>query len=130
MVGAISHIAERHLVRAPGAFDRFTVHGFRTRPSFGRTQHQHGPARPGQYAVNARSVLDTVNRLDRDPQSLRHGLMHGLRICALHKIRLITVTDQQAGQFFVTDARQNSRVGDLVAIEMQNWQHRAVLRGI
>jgi hypothetical protein len=52
--------------------------------------------------------------------------MYGLRFVALHQVRVVSVPVQQGGQLVVADAREHRRVGDLVAVQVQDRQHGAV----
>ena len=52
--------------------------------------------------------------------------MHHLGLVTLDKVRPPPVAAEQLFQFLMLDAREDSRVGDLVAVEMQDRQHRAV----
>lgn len=49
---------------------------------------------------------------------------------ALDKIGCPAVAAQQLFQLLASDAGENRRIRDLVAVQMQDWQHRAVGRGI
>ena len=49
---------------------------------------------------------------------------------AFHEIGRVAVADEQRFQLLVADARQDRRVGDLVAVEVQDRQHRAVAHGV
>ncbi len=56
--------------------------------------------------------------------------MHLRGIVARDEIRLPAVAFQQALEFFFRDARQDRGVGDLVAVQVQDRQHRPVAGGI
>ena len=56
--------------------------------------------------------------------------VHRGRVVALDEIGLMAVPDQQRAQLVVRDARQHRRVGDLVAVEVQDREHRSVARRI
>ena len=56
--------------------------------------------------------------------------MHDLGIIAFDKIWFVAVAGEEVAQLVVADARQHRRIGDLVAVQMQDWQHRAVSHGI
>ena len=53
-------------------------------------------------------------------------LMHQRRIIAFDVIRRPAAAAEELIQLFRFDAGENSRVGDLVAIQMQDRQHRAI----
>ena len=59
-----------------------------------------------------------------------HQLMHRLGLVAFHEIRLVAVAGEKLRQLLVGNARQHRGIGDLVAIQMQDRQHRAVARRI
>ncbi len=56
--------------------------------------------------------------------------MHHRRIVAFERERLVAVAAHQVFQLRMRDARQHRGIGDLVAIQMQDGQHRAVGCGI
>ena len=60
----------------------------------------------------------------------RHRLVHAVVVGAFDEIRRPAIAAQQALQFLVRDARQQRRIVDLVAVEMQDRQHRAVAHRI
>ena len=101
-----------------------------TGPSFGRGQHDHGPPRPRRSAGKPCIVLDVPDALDCRVERGRHRFVHRGRLVALDEIRQPAVALQQLLQLFARDARKERRVGDLVAIQMQDRQHRAVGRRI
>ena len=52
--------------------------------------------------------------------------MHRRRIAPFHEIGLVAVADEQRFQLLVADPRKDRRIGDLVAVQVQDRQHRAV----
>ena len=108
-------------------------------PSICRPSTTFGPVQPlgelstiiGQrgrveVAVDAGVLLDLLDLLDRRVERRGHGLVHQLRLVALDEVRRPAVAAEQLLQFLVLDAGEDGRVGDLVAVEMQDRQHRAV----
>src|SRR5690606_41234905 len=59
-----------------------------------------------------------------------HFLVQYSRVVALYECRLIAVTTDEMLQFFVREAGEETRVGDLPAIQVQDGQHRAVRRRV
>ncbi len=57
---------------------------------------------------------------------VRHQLMHLFRLITFHKIRRPTAASKKLFQFLMLDAGQDSRIADLVAIEMQDRQHSPI----
>ena len=56
--------------------------------------------------------------------------MHQARVVALDEAWRIAIAAQQVVEFRAGDARQDGRVGDLVAIQVQDRQHRAIARRV
>ena len=56
----------------------------------------------------------------------RHLDMHLRWIVALDEMRIPPVAAQQLRQLAARDARQHGRIGDLVAVQVQDRQHRAI----
>ena len=119
-------VGERHLVRAERAFHLQAVDHLRPRPALGRIEHDHRPARTGQVAADAGLLLDRLDLLDRRVERRGHGLVHQLRLVALDEIGRPAVAAEQLFQFLMLDAGQDGGVGNLVAVEVQDRQHRAV----
>ena len=121
------HLRHRHLMGAPEAFDLVSVDLLGTGPSLGAAQDHHRPARPLHLgARSARLLLDAADFPDAVFQGRRHRLMHAGGIGAFDEIRLVAITAEQELQFVVRDAGENGGIGDLVAVQMQHRQHRAI----
>ena len=52
--------------------------------------------------------------------------MHQVGVLTFDEVRAVAVTDEQALQFVVRDARQYGRGRDLVTVEVQDGQYGAV----
>jgi hypothetical protein len=76
--------------------------------------------------ARARVGLNAVNFVERLAQNGLHPPMHCDRFRTLYVIRQVAVTPQQLIQLFSIHARQQRRVRDFVAVQMQDRQHRAV----
>jgi hypothetical protein len=59
-------------------------------------------------------------------EGCRHLLVHGRRLLALDEVGLVAVALEQALQLLVADPCKHRRVGDLVAVEVQDRQDDAV----
>ena len=129
VLGVLGQLRQRHLVGAEGALHRLAVDLLGPRPALGRAQDDHRPARPLGVAF-ASTRLDGGDVADHLVERLGHELVHGRRVVALHEVGLVAVADEQRAQLVVRDARQDGRVGDLVAVEVQDRQHRAVARRV
>ncbi len=131
MLGLLE-IGDRDLVRAPRAFDRQAIDDLGPGPAFRRLEHDHRPARTGGRGGGrgAGVGLDRLDRVEHRIERRRHLLMEQRGIVALDEIRLVAVAAQQIGQLVAADPREDRRIGDLEAVEVEDRQHRAVARGI
>ena len=55
-----------------------------------------------------------------------HELVHLCRVVAFHEMRLVAVAAEQVLELFMADAGEHARVGDLVAVQMENRQNHTV----
>ena len=95
MGGIVVHLSHGHLMRAPVAFGALAVDFLGARPSLGRAEHDHWPARPSGEPVPARVSLDALDLSEDGVQSARHELVHLVGLIALHEIRRITIAAKQ-----------------------------------
>ena len=123
-------LRQGHLVGAPGALGLEPVHFLGTGPALGGAQDDHGPARTGGDAGAARPLLDRADPGRDRVQGLGHEPVHLGGFRAFDEVRLVTVAHEQALQFVAADAREDRRIRDLVPVQMEDGQHRAVQRGI
>src|SRR5690606_8892269 len=127
-VGGITpRVGYRDLVRSPEVLDLLPVDFLRSGPAFRAAQDNHGPARPLAGPVfSAGLQLDLAETVHRPVQGISHGPVHRNRVLTLDEQRLVAVAPEEISQFRVRHARQQSGVGDLVAVKMQDRQNRAV----
>ena len=121
---------ERHLMSTEGAFNRDSVHFFRTSPSLGRAQDDHGPDGLLLEPALTRLLLNGSNLGIAIVQRSSQELVDNFRIVAFNKIGLVAASYVQGLQVFIAGPRLNRRSGNLVAVEVQNRKHRAVPRWI
>ena len=76
------------------------------------------------------SSLDLADAAERLVERRRHLLVHGARLIALDEDRRVAIALEQIRELLGADAGEHRRIGDLVAVEMQDRQHRAVGRRI
>ena len=127
--GCRATLGERHLVRAPGALDRQAV----DRPS--------GPVQPlgvrstiigqrGRSRVAARGARVAGSRaISSSTASSVAGHAPGASASGRRRRRSAARSRSRASsvaQLVARDAGEHGRVGDLVAVEVQDRQHRAV----
>ena len=109
----------------------YVVHRMRTGPALRRPQYDHRPPRPsparrsrrrsGLAAGSRRSARCTWSSVAASAWCTRR------RVATLDQIRLVTVALAAAAvSSVVADPGEHRRVGDLVAVQMQDRQHRAV----
>ncbi len=130
VVGVIPYAAERHLMGAPGALHRLPVDLVRARPALGRPQHDHRPAGTVGRPLLARPALDRRDPVQRAVHGGGHRLVHRGRVVAGDMDRIVAVAAQQGVQFVLRDAGEHRGIGDLVAVEMQDRQHGAVVHRV
>ena len=113
-------------MRPPEAFEIVAVHLARGGPALGAAQDDDRPARPKGLAGLPRLFLNLTDLQDAVLQGGGHCLVHAFVVAAFHEIRGVTIADEQRPQLVVADAGQDGRVVDLVAVQMQDRQHRPV----
>src|SRR5215470_3710490 len=119
-------VREGDLVCAPKPFQVMSVDLPRRGPPLGTSENDHGPTwadgppGPSRFGLNLANLQDTVL------QSSGHRLVHALRVTALHEVRRVAVPDEQSLQFRVADSCQHGGIIDLVSVEMEDWQYRAI----
>jgi hypothetical protein len=128
--GMGGRVGERHLMRSEGAFNLQAIDRLRPRPALGRSEHDHRPARTPEFAMGAGVLLDFLDLLDRRIERRGHRLVHQIGLVTLDEVGRPAIAAEQLFQFLAGDAGEHSRVGNLVAVEMQDRQHRAVGYGI
>jgi len=117
---------QRHLVRSPGALHREPVDHLRTGPTLRCPQDDHWPLWTDGDAVLACGPLDLGDLVEDGVEGRGEKLVDGGGVVAGDEIRLVSVPGQQRGQLVVADAGQHRRVSDLVPVEVEDRQHRAV----
>ena len=74
--------------------------------------------------------LDAADLADHRLERRGHELVHHRRLVAFDEMRRVSVSAKKRFKLLVADPRQHGRIGDLVAVEMQDRQHRAVAHRI
>ena len=128
VLGVGAHFGERHLMRAPRAFDGKAVDERGPGPPLGRPQHDHRPARAGPRRPTRAPRVAVAG--SRPARVERRGelLVDERRVVAGDEVGRPPVPFEEARQLVVADAREHRGVGDLVPVEVQDRQHRAVAR--
>ena len=128
--GLLRHLGHRDLVRAPVVLGLLAVDLLRAGPALRGLHDDHRPRRALGVAVLARVLLDPLDVGDRGVHRPGHLLVDVGGVGALDPVRLVAVADEQALQLLARDARHDGRVGDLVAVQMEDRQDRTVRRGV
>src|SRR5581483_6396988 len=119
VLGVVTGIPYRDLVGPERALDRLTVHLLRARPALGRHEHDHRPVRPARAAPTAGLRLDPLDLRDHLVEGFGHGSVHGAWLGALDEPGRIPVALEQGAKLAPADPRQDRRIGDLVAVQME-----------
>ena len=108
------------------ALNRLAFHFLRPRPALRRTQHNHRPARTCRITRFTSVLLDRLDLFDAGIHRLGHQPVHRHRIAAFDEVRLPAVALHQIFQLLVRDAGKDSRVRDLISIEMKNRKNSSI----
>ena len=126
----VSDIGHRNLVRAPAVLDRHAVDLPRTGPALGCPQDDHRPAgTPGVLALAgpALDLLDLVQCLvERCREAFVHMLGRFSVEAAGNDERSVAVALEERDELVLGNPREHRRIGDLVAVQVQDRQHGAV----
>ena len=126
MVGILVEVFQRNLMSSKRSLNLFAIDFVGTGPAFGRVEDDHGPTGTVGESVFARFVLNGLNFGQRQVHGFRHELEHVLRFMPGDEVGVPTVAAKQFGQLAFGDAREDCGVGDLVSIEMEDWQDCAI----
>ena len=104
----------------------------RARPALRRAQHDRGPARRGLRTPAARASA-WIARISSCAASSAAAKARctAARVVAVHEVRVVAVPGEQRPRLRPRRARPSTvGPGDLVAVEVEDRQHRAVARGV
>jgi hypothetical protein len=101
------------------------------RPALGGAKNDHRPARALRALLAllrclAGGFLNLADAQDAVLQRLGHVLVRGIGVVALDDVGVPPIAAEQLFQLLARDARQNRRIGDLVAVQVQHRKHRAI----
>ena len=132
MLGVVDNSGERDLVAEVGAFDLDAVDRMRPGPALRRTQHDR---RPGVALARAGPVECLLGaRLGTHRENVALGAGQGgiqigedlAGVVTFDKDRLPALATQVGGHVLIAGAAEDSRAGDLVAVEVDDRDDRAV----
>ena len=125
-----AHRAHRHLMRPPVALLPLAVDLLGACPALRRAHDDHRPDRAFRKSFLPGVSLDAPDLADHGFERGRHEFVHHRRVIPFDEMRRVAVSAKEQFKLLVTDARQHCRIGDLIAVEMQDRQHRAVAHRI
>src|SRR4029077_11609011 len=118
MLRMIRGDGHRDLMRAESSLIRDSVHQFGSRPTLRGLKNNHGPAWLLDLTVYTSLMLDAPDILDGIVEGRRHSLMHKVRLVSHNEKRFPSASAQELQQFFLRDAREDGRIGNLIAVQM------------
>ena len=130
MLRVAAHRAHWHLMRPPVALLPLAVDLLGTGPALRRAHDDHRPDRAFRKSFLPRVSLDAADLADHGFERSRHELVHDGRLMPFDKMRRVSVSTKKRFKLLVTDPRQHCRIGDFIAVEMQDRQHGAVAHRI
>jgi hypothetical protein len=122
----VVRVGQRNLVRPECPFNLLTIDDLGAGPALRRGQDDHRPAWPGGVAAAARQLLNFENTPGDQIERVGHQRVHHGGVVAFDEERLPATAGEELFQFVAGNAGQDGRIGDLVAVQVQDRQHRAV----
>ena len=130
MLGILPRLGERYLMGSISSLDGQSVDHLGPGPALGSIEDDHRPARPGRDSLGAGIILDSTDVGHDLVERRRHERVHRLRVVPFDEVGLIAVASHQLLELFAADAGQHGRVGDLVAVQVEDRQHGPVVDGV
>ena len=130
VVGVGAHAVEGHLVRPPRALDLLAIDLPRSGPALGGAQDDHRPGPVPPFGMLAVLDADLADDVQGDVERLRQLAVDVGRVVAGDRQDLVPVALEQLDQLVLRDAGEHRRIGDLVAVEVEDRQDGAVTSGI
>ena len=127
---AVPDRCHRHLVCAPAVLGLLAVDLLRPGPALGSAEDQHRPHRARHHVLLARRTLDLADLVQCLVEGGGEALVNERRVLAVeatgHEDRPPAIALEQRGELSLGDAGEHGRVGDLVAVQVQDRQDSAV----
>ncbi len=121
MLRVVAHVRDRHLVRAPGALDRQPVDLAGPVQPFGVRRTIIGHLGRAAERLRARAISSSASS-----SAAAKSRCTCVRVVAGDEQRPVPVALHQRDELVLGDAREHRRVRDLVAVQVEDRQHRAV----
>ena len=126
MLEVVLDAGDRHLVGAEGPLHGLSVDDLGPRPALRGPQHQGRPAGTAVDAPHPRGRLDLPDPPMAGVQRRGEGLVDTEGFVALDEEDLVPVARDQLPDLLVGRSPEHGRARDLVAIQVENGQNRAV----
>ena len=110
-------------------FHRDTINLLGPGPPLGRLENNHRPLRSFRDAPFSGVRLNSANLGDHLVKRRGHPPVHRLWFVPLDEVRSVTVTSQEVLELIAADT-QDRRVGDFVAVQMEDGQNGASVAGL
>ena len=126
----LADVRHRHLVRAPRALDLDAVDLARARPALRRAEHDHRPRGRARSTPSSRAAR-WIAAIPSSASSSAAAKRWCASACGrvepdLDEHRPVAVALEELDELLLRDPRQHRRVRDLVAVQVEDRQHRAV----
>ncbi len=117
------HVSHGDLMRAPVVLALLAIYLSRAGPTLRRAENNHRPGRTFQVALGAGILPNSVDFRHGSIQRTGQLLVNTLRISAFDEIRRVTHSLEEFLQFVLGNASKEARVGNLVAVQVQDRQY-------
>ena len=111
---------------AEGALHREPVDDLGTGPAFRGAQHNRRPRDATHVLAAPRRRLDLSNPLVAAIERVRELLVHGAGVVATDDMHLVSVRAEEAAEVLLASATEHRGAADLVSVQLQNREYRAV----
>src|SRR6516225_5691077 len=130
MRGIFADHWDGNLMSAPKSLNFLSIYFLRSGPSFWAAQNDKGPTRYGSSRIVVAAFscpsLNDANFIECLFENLSHAPVHQVGIRSGGEQRFVTVSAKQLNNVLIRQSAEDSRIGNLVAVEMEDRQHRAV----
>ncbi len=130
VLGVGAHGGQGHLVGAPGVLHGQPVDLGGAGPALGGAQDDHGPAGAAGGALLAGGALDRGDAVEGGVQGAGGRAVDGGGFVAGDVDGVVAVAAQEVVQLGLGETGEHRRIGDLVAVEVQDRQHGAVVHRV
>src|SRR5689334_3252941 len=115
------------------AFHRLPIDDLVTGPPLRRPEHDGGPARTlrdVRRTSDARVALDGADLIEACVEQRREPVMHEHGVVPIHEVHRISMPAEHLIDVRIGRSAEHCGPADLVAVEVEDWEHRAVARWV